>query len=204
MTGWKNKLERAKRELGQLERDKTPPFQLLPPPKQTMGIIVHERLEPAAFPCRLYRFFLEPSRLLGLQETGEEDWPQKEREKREISHDFFFFFGASQPGSQPVHHEASQPASKQANQFISFSGATGTGPSHASEQRATVLHHFLSERPRRLQLLIARLCQSAAQGLQPAGLFTACSHYITPLCSAPIQAGLSFQVHKRSRCTSKE
>lgn len=126
---------------------------------------------------------------------------EKEREKREISHDFF---GASQPGSQPVHHEASHPASKQANQFIPFSGATGTGPSNGTEQRATVLHHFLSERPRRLQLLIARLCQSAAQGLQQPGLFTACSHYITPLCSAGIQAGVSFQVHKRSRYMSKE
>lgn len=68
---------------------------------------------------------------------------------------------ASQPGRQPVHHEASHPASKQANRSISFSGATGTGPSNATKQRATVLHHFPSERPSRPQPLITRLCQSA-------------------------------------------
>lgn len=92
---------------------------------------------------------------------------------------FFFFFGVSQPGSQPVRHEASHPASKQANQSVSFSGATGTGPTNATEQRATVLHHFPSQRPRRLQLLITRLCQAAAQGLHQPGLFAAFSHYIT-------------------------
>lgn len=69
---------------------------------------------------------------------------------------------ASQPGSQPVHHEASHPASKQANRSISFSGATGMGPSNATKQRATVLHHFPSERPSRPQPLITRHCQSAA------------------------------------------
>lgn len=54
---------------------------------------------------------------------------------------------ASHPGGQPVHHDAGQPARKQANRPISFSGATGTGPSNATKQRASVLHHFPSERP---------------------------------------------------------
>lgn len=82
-------------------------------------------------------------------------------------------FPASQPGSQPVHHEATHPASKQANRFISFSGATGTAPSNATKQRATVLHHFPSERPTRPQPLITRRCQSEAhQGLRHRSLFT--------------------------------
>lgn len=89
---------------------------------------------------------------------------------------------ASQRGSQPVHHEASHPTSKQANRSISFSGATGMGPSNATKQRATVLHHFPSERPSRPQPLITRLCQSAAHkaSTTPASLLlsvTAFSHY---------------------------
>lgn len=98
----------------------------------------------------------------------------------------------SQPGSQPVRHEASHPASKQANQSVSFSGATGTGPTNATEQRATVLHHFPSERPRRLQLLITRLCQAAAQGLHRPGLFAAFSHYITIMLRAAFGEGFLF------------
>lgn len=89
---------------------------------------------------------------------------------------------ASQPGSQPVHHEASHPASKQANRSISFSGATGMGPSNATKQRATVLHHFPSERPSRPQPLITRHCQSAAhRGLHHTGLFTAFCYSLLPL-----------------------
>lgn len=89
---------------------------------------------------------------------------------------------ASQPGSQPVHHEASYPASKQANRPVSFSGTTGTGPSNATKQRATVLHHFPSERPTRLQPLITRHCHSKAhQGLRHTDLFTAFWYSLLPL-----------------------
>lgn len=106
---------------------------------------------------------------------------------------------ASQPGSQPVHHEASHPASKQANRSISFSGATGMGPSNATKQRATVLHHFPSERPSRPQPLITRHCQSAATeaSTTPASLLlsvTAFSHYTTII--QPVSRGgfyFSFQ-----------
>lgn len=88
----------------------------------------------------------------------------------------------SQSGSQPVHHEASHPASKQANRSISFSGATGTGPSNATKQRATVLHHFPSERPSRPQPLITRHCQSAEhQDLHRTGHFTAFCYSPLPL-----------------------
>lgn len=121
---------------------------------------------------------------------------KKDRKKRRKERLAMIFSAAvaclptSQPGSQPVHHEASHPASKQANRSISFSGATGMGPSNATKQRATVLHHFPSERPSRPQPLITRHCQSAAhQGLHRAGLFTAfcCSplplyhHYTNPV-----------------------
>lgn len=89
---------------------------------------------------------------------------------------------ASQRGSQPVHHEASHPASNQANRSISFSGATGMGPSNATKQRATVLHHFPSERPSRPQPLITRHCQSAAhRGLHHTGLFAAFCYSLLPL-----------------------
>lgn len=79
-----------------------------------------------------------------------------------------------------LHHKASHPASKQANRSISFSEATGTGPSNAAKQRATVLHHFPSERPSRPQPLITRRCQSAEhQGLHHIRLLSA-------FCSSPL------------------
>lgn len=87
---------------------------------------------------------------------------------------------ASHPHSQLVHHETTHPASKQANWSISFSGATGTGPSNATKQRATVLHHFPSERPTGLQTLITRHCQfEACQGLHHTSIFIAfCSNFL--------------------------
>ena len=97
---------------------------------------------------------------------------------------------ASQPGSQPVHREASQPASKQANRSISFSGATGMGPSNATKQRATVLHHFPSERPSRLLSPGSASLQHTRPPPHRTGLFTAfrysllplCHHYAQPVC----------------------
>lgn len=89
---------------------------------------------------------------------------------------------ASQPDSQLVHHETIQPASKQANRSISFSGATGMGPSNATKQRATVLHHFPSERPTGPQPLITRHCQSEAHwGLRHTSLYTALCYSLLPL-----------------------
>lgn len=79
----------------------------------------------------------------------------------------------SQAGSLSTVKAVTQPAAKP-NGPISFSGATGTGPSNAAKQRATVLHHFPSERPSRPQPLITRLCQSAAhKASNHSGLFTA-------------------------------
>lgn len=79
----------------------------------------------------------------------------------------------SQAGSLSTVKAVTQPAAKP-NGPISFSGATGTGPSNAAKQRATVLHHFPSERPSRPQPLITRLCQSAAhKASNHSGPFTA-------------------------------
>lgn len=113
---------------------------------------------------------------------------------------------ASHPGSQPVHHEASHPASKQANRTISFSGATGMGPSNATKQRATVLHHFPSERPSRPQPLITRLCQSAAHkaSTTPASSLLSVTaflplylHYNDPVCRGRVLLQLSGGTTKR-------
>lgn len=101
------------------------------------------------------------------------------------------------------------PASKQANRSISFSGATGMGPSNATKQRATVLHHFPSERPSRPQPLITRLCQSA--GLQHTSLFTALCysllplyhHYASPVCRRRVLFQLSGGVNKRGQGNHK-
>lgn len=116
-------------------------------------------------------------------------WKRKKDRKKKRKERLATIFSAtvsclptSQPGSQPVHHEASHPASKQANRSISFSGATGMGPSNATKQRATVLHHFPSERPSRPQPLITRHCQSAEhQGLHHSGLSAAFCYSPLPL-----------------------
>lgn len=115
----------------------------------------------------------------------------------------------SQAVSLSIHQEASHPTSKQAKQPASFSGATGTGPSNATKQRAPVLHHFPSERPSRLQSLITRLCQSAAhKASTPAASLalsvTACSHYITPLYKPPSAGeGFYFTCKKKGYCIKK-
>lgn len=106
----------------------------------------------------------------------------------------------SRSGSQPVHHEASHPASKQANRSISFSGATGTGPSNATKQRATVLHHFPSERPSRPQPLITRHCQSAEhQEPRRTAHFTALSLYTTVILNLYPAGGFYFSFQQRPR-----
>lgn len=138
-----------------------------------------------------------------------EEERQREEEKREISLDVFFFvfFLFQCCSCLPAYQQVSQavslstmkpvtPASKQANRSISFSGATGMGPSNATKQRATVLHHFPSERLSRPQPLITRHCQSAAhQGLHCTGLFTAfCSHSSTIIPAPGSRLRLLFQL----------
>lgn len=130
------------------------------------------------------------------KEVKEEE-RQKERKRKERLATIFSAavacLPASQPGSQPVHHEASHPPSKQANRSISFTGATGMGPSNATKQRATVLHHFPSERPSRPQPLITRHCQSAARrGLHHTGLFTAFCYSLNPVSRGRVLFQLSW------------
>lgn len=91
----------------------------------------------------------------------------------------------SQAGSLSTVKAVTRPAAKP-NGPISFSRATGTGPSNAAKQRATVLHHFPSERPSRPQPLITRLCQSAAhKASNHSGLFTAFCRTTTTTTTLP-------------------
>lgn len=199
--------EEPKRELGQLEGNRTQPLRILPvcrccsKTKQWPSLCVRCRdRKPAAFYFAYVAFILKPSRSTPVGGDRRREPAQKGKRKERLAM-IFFFFGVSQPGSQPVRHEASNPASKQANQSVSFSGATGTGPTNATEQRATVLHHFPSERPRRLQLLITRLCQAAAQGLHQPGLFTAFSHYITIMLRPHSGRGFCFSGPRKASKT---